>query len=145
VPDGPTGGATDTTFTAPSGPTANALQQALRAVTPPRQQQITPSRTVLPGPVTAAQVVGDPTDRAQRQSAAISGAATLDAPPAVPALAPKPGNFAINLLSAVGLRPDAFPPGSPLAPIGRVLEFVYAGLRRFDRTFSTRRPRRRHW
>ncbi len=46
----------------------------------------------------------------------------------------------INLLSAIGLRPDAFPPASPLAPVGQILEFVYAGLRRFDHTFFNETP-----
>ncbi len=46
----------------------------------------------------------------------------------------------LNLLSAVGLRPENFPPSSPLAPIGRLLEFVYAGLRRFDHQLFNQAP-----
>ena len=46
----------------------------------------------------------------------------------------------MHLLNAIGLRPEAFPPGSPLAPLGSLLEFVYAGLRRIDHRLFNEAP-----
>ena len=134
-------------FSAPTGgdpvkpalPEARVFHRTLGAMTTATQQRGTSSAQVLPGPTKTAAVINTLTDQTQRQAAMITGPSTLDAP-AVPARAPKPGTFVINLLSSIGLRPDAFPPSSPLAPIGQVLEFVYAGLRRFDHTFFNETP-----
>lgn len=143
----PTGGGTAAKLTAPSGsdPVKQAaadpriFQHTIAAIAAPPKPRLTPAAAVPQGPVKTAAAVVDP-NQVQRQTAAITGPSALVAPPPVPALAPKPGSFVINLLSSIGLRPDAFPSGSPLAPIGQLLEYAYAGLRRFDRTFFNETP-----
>ncbi|WP_123026414.1 Ig-like domain-containing protein [Mycolicibacterium stellerae] len=133
-------------FAAPAGsdpvkqalPGARALHQSIGAVTASTPQKIVTSK-VLPGPTKTATVVETLTTHSQRQAATVTGTSAL-AIPTVEPVAPKPGHLVISLLSTIGLRPDAFPPSSPLAPIGQVLEFVYAGLRRFDHTFFNETP-----
>ena len=122
----------------PTPPTVKVLQRTLRAVTAPPQQKTDPAPKPLLNQTNTVGVAAPSEPQAQRQ-AAITTLSTVPAPAVAP-LTPKPGNVVINLLSSIGLRPDAFPSGSPLAPIGQVLEFVYAGLRRFDRTVFNETP-----
>lgn len=144
----PDEGGTAVKLVAPSGsdpvkpvaPTPRFIQRTLAAISaPPAKPKITPSAK---GPIVKPVAALDPgTTQIQRQAATITGPSTLDAPsPAPPQSRPSPTRIILNLLSSIGLRPENFPPGSPLAPIGRVLEFVFAGLRRVDHQLFNQAP-----
>lgn len=118
-----------------------ALQRTLAAIAAPTKPKIAPSAKVLPGPTKPVTVLDSLTTQTQRQATTITGPSTLADPlPPPPPPRPSPVRFVLNLLSAVGLRPEAFPPGSPLAPVGQLLEFVYAGLRRIDHELFNQGP-----
>ncbi len=137
-----------TNFAAPAGnnpvkqalPGVRALQRTIGAITASTQQKVVATKA-LPGPTKIATSIDTLTAQTQRQAAMITGPSTLAAPlPPPPPPRPSPVRFVLNLLSAVGLRPEAFPPGSPLAPVGQLLEFVYAGLRRIDHQLFNQAP-----
>jgi YVTN family beta-propeller protein len=118
-----------------------ALQRTIAAIAVPPKPKIAPSTKVLPGPIKPAAGVDNLATLTQLQAATTTGPSTLDAPtPAPPQSRPSPTRIILSLLSSVGLRPENFPPSSPLAPIGRLLEFVYAGLRRVDHQLFNQAP-----
>lgn len=132
---------------APGAPTKPALQsvhvfqRTLSAVTAPPVHNVAPISQVLPGAAKTATVIDTLTTQTKQQAAAITGPSTLAVPlPPPPPPQPSPVRFVLNLLTSVGLTPDAFPPGSPLAPVGQLLEFVYAGLRRIDHQLFNQAP-----
>jgi YVTN family beta-propeller protein len=144
----PNSGAAVAKFTAPatSGPVKPVLpgvhefRRTFSAITAPPVQKPAPTAQVLTGPTTTATVIDTLTTQTKRQAAAITAPSTLADPVPLPAPKPTPVRLVLNLLSSIGLRPENFPPGSPLAPIGQVLEFVYAGLRRIDEALFNQPP-----
>lgn len=122
-------------------PGPRVLQRTIAAITGSPQRKTAPTLRVLSGAVKPKIVVDNLTNQTQRTTAAITGASTLADPvPAPPQSSPSPTRTILNLLSSIGLRPENFPPSSPFAPIGRLLELVYAGLRRIDHQLYNEAP-----